>query len=162
MLVGSIASLGSHYVIDLDAINCQSGDHLASEQVEVDSKERVLDGVGKGVSRLREKLGESLTSIQKFDKPLREATTSSLEALKEFSSGSQKTHEGREPEAIPHFQHATELDPISPWLTPCWRSCTPTLARARRPPLTNRRLMHCGSGSASAKNLASRGDTTGW
>jgi serine/threonine protein kinase len=111
MLIGSIASLGSHYVIDLEAINCQSGDHVASEQVEVDSKERVLDGVGKGVSRLREKLGESLTSIQKFDKPLREATTSSLEALKELSAGSQKMREGREPEAIPHFQRATELDP---------------------------------------------------
>jgi eukaryotic-like serine/threonine-protein kinase len=77
----------------------------------VDSKERVLDGVGKGVSRLREKLGESLASIQKFDKPLREATTSSLEALKEFSAGSQKMREGREPEAIPHFRHASELDP---------------------------------------------------
>jgi len=111
MLVGSIASLGSHYVVDLDAINCQSRERLASEQLEVESKERVLDGVGKAVSRLREKLGESLTSIQKFDRPLKEATTSSLEALKEYSAGVQRTSEGRETEAIPHYRRATELDP---------------------------------------------------
>jgi eukaryotic-like serine/threonine-protein kinase len=111
MLVGSIASLGSHYVVDLDAINCQSGDRLASEQVEVESKERVLEGVGKAVSRLREKLGESLASIQKFDRPLKEATTSSLEALREYSAGVQKMGEGRETEAIPHYRRAIELDP---------------------------------------------------
>jgi serine/threonine protein kinase/tetratricopeptide (TPR) repeat protein len=111
MLVGSIASLGSHYVVDLDAINCQNGDRLASEQVDVENKERVLDGVGKAVSRLREKLGESLASIQKFDRPLKEATTSSLDALKEFSAGAQKMSEGRETEAIPHYRRATELDP---------------------------------------------------
>jgi eukaryotic-like serine/threonine-protein kinase len=111
MLAGSIASLGSHYVIGLEAINCQSGEHLADEQVEVDSKEHVLDGVGRAASSLRKKLGESLTTIQKFDKPLREATTSSLEALKEFSAGGQKMVEGRETEAIPRFRRATELDP---------------------------------------------------
>jgi tetratricopeptide (TPR) repeat protein len=111
MLVGSIASLGSHYVVDLDAINSQSGERLASEQVEVESKERVLDEVGKAVSRLREKFGESLTSIQKFDRPLKEATTSSLEALKEYSAGVQKMSEGRETEAIPYYRRATELDP---------------------------------------------------
>lgn len=111
MLAGSIASLGSHYVIGLDAINCQSGDHLADAQVEVDSKEHVLDGVGRAASSLRKKLGESLITLAKFDRPLKEATTSSLEALKEFSAGIRKMVEGRETEAIPHFRHATELDP---------------------------------------------------
>ncbi|MGA8620814.1 MAG: serine/threonine-protein kinase, partial [Candidatus Sulfotelmatobacter sp.] len=82
ILVGSVASLGSQYVIGLEALNCQNGDLLASEQAQAASKEQVLDAVGKAASRIREKLGESLASIQKFDKPLREVTTSSLEALK--------------------------------------------------------------------------------
>jgi serine/threonine protein kinase/tetratricopeptide (TPR) repeat protein len=111
MLAGSIANLGSHYVIGLEALNCQSGDHLADEQVEVDGKERVLDGLGKAASSLRKKLGESLITMQKFDRPLREATTSSLEAFKEYGAGNQKMVEGREAEAIPRFRHATELDP---------------------------------------------------
>jgi eukaryotic-like serine/threonine-protein kinase len=111
MLAGSIANLGSHYVIGLEALNCQSGDHLADEQVEVDGKERVLDGLGKAASSLRKKLGESLITMQKFDRPLREATTSSLEAFKEYGVGNQKMVEGRETEAIPRFRHATELDP---------------------------------------------------
>src|SRR5204863_9916672 len=85
MLSGSISSLGSHYVISLNAINAQSGDSLASEQAEAESKEQVLKTLDGAASSLRQKLGESLASVQKFPTPLENATTSSLEALKEFS-----------------------------------------------------------------------------
>ena len=93
-LTGSIASLGSQYVLGLKAVNCQSGDPLAEEQVTAASKEKVLDALGEAASKLRGELGESLATVQKFDVPLSEATTSSLEALKAYSLG-RKAH-GRE------------------------------------------------------------------
>ena len=96
-VAGSIASLGSEYVLGLKAVNCQSGDTLAEEQVTAASKEKVLDALGKAASQLRTELGESLATVKKFDVPLEEATTSSLEALKAYSLG--------------HYQHAIELDP---------------------------------------------------
>ncbi|HYM11004.1 MAG TPA: protein kinase [Bryobacterales bacterium] len=110
MLTGSIASLGSHYVISLDAINTRTGDSLAREQVEAVSKEKVLEAVGTAVSRLRGKLGESLASIQKLDAPI-EATTSSLEALKAFSLGEAERLKLDESASIPFYKHAIELDP---------------------------------------------------
>jgi serine/threonine protein kinase/tetratricopeptide (TPR) repeat protein len=82
---GSIASLGSTYVVELKAVNCRSGDMLGEEQVTAASKEKVLDALGEAVSKLRGELGESLAMVQKFDVPLAEATTSSLEALKAYS-----------------------------------------------------------------------------
>src|SRR5216684_1200236 len=81
MLSGSIATLGNEYVVALDAVNCGTGESLAREQVTAATKESVLPAVGKAASSLRGKLGESLASIQKFDTPVTEATTSSLEAL---------------------------------------------------------------------------------
>jgi serine/threonine protein kinase/tetratricopeptide (TPR) repeat protein len=111
MLTGSIASLGNHYVITVSAVNPQSGDFLAREQVEADSKEQVLKSLDKGASSLRQKLGESLASVQHFATPLEQATTSSLEALQEFSLGQaehQKTHDAA---ALPHLKRAVELDP---------------------------------------------------
>jgi tetratricopeptide (TPR) repeat protein len=111
ILVGSVASLGSQYVIGLEALNCQNGDLLASEQVQAASKEQVLDAVGKAASRIREKLGESLASIQKFDKPLTEVSTSSLEALKAFSAGVEARHTGKELDSIALFERAIALDP---------------------------------------------------
>jgi len=108
---GSIATLGSQYVVGVDAINCQTGDTLAREQVEVEKKEQVLGAVGKAASRLRGKLGESLASIKKFDAPVEEATTSSLEALKAFSLGEAERSKGSELAAIPFYKHAIELDP---------------------------------------------------
>jgi eukaryotic-like serine/threonine-protein kinase len=111
MLMGTISSLGSHYVIDLTAINAQTGDSLAREQVEAESKEQVLKSLDNAASNLRQKLGESLASVQKFATPLERATTSSLEALKEFSLG-QAAHQKQEDEsAIPHLKRAVELDP---------------------------------------------------
>jgi tetratricopeptide (TPR) repeat protein len=111
MLGGSIASFGAHYVINVNAANCQSGDSVAREQVEADSKEHVLQTLGRSASALRRKLGESLSSIQKFDIPVEQATTSSLEALKIFSMAFELTGQGKLDEAFVLYQRAIELDP---------------------------------------------------
>jgi eukaryotic-like serine/threonine-protein kinase len=111
MLSGSIAALGTQYVVALNAANCATGDSLAREQVTAASKEAVLPAVGKAASSLRGKLGESLVSIQKFDTPVTEATTSSLEALKAYAAADEMRNGGGEAESIPLFQHAIELDP---------------------------------------------------
>jgi eukaryotic-like serine/threonine-protein kinase len=111
MLAGSISSLGSEYVITLTATNAATGDTLAETQQTAATKEQVLDAVGKATSRLREKLGESLASIQKFDKPLAEVTTSSLEALKAYTLGDEQHNHTEELAAIPLYKRAAELDP---------------------------------------------------
>ena len=111
MLAGTISGLGSHYVITLEAINAQTGDSLESEQVEAESKEQVLKSLDRAASRLREKLGESIGSVQKFATPLEAATTSSLDALKEFSLGQAAHLRFDDDAAIPHFERAVELDP---------------------------------------------------
>ncbi len=85
LVAGSIGKLGSHYVLALEAVNAESGDVMAREQVEAAGTEQVLTALGGATSRLREKLGESLTSIQRFDAPLPNATTPSLEALHAYS-----------------------------------------------------------------------------
>ncbi|MBC7930199.1 MAG: protein kinase, partial [Rubrivivax sp.] len=111
MLVGSIASLGNHYVITLEAINVQTGDAIAREQAEAENKEQVLHALGEAAMKLREKLGESLQSIQKFDARIEQATTSSLEAFKAFSLGVEQQLKGKYLEAIPFLKRATEIDP---------------------------------------------------
>ena len=108
---GSIATLGSEYVIGLKAVNCQSGDTLALEQVTAASKEKVLDALGEAASKLRRELGESLATVQKFDVPLSEATTSSLEALKAYTLGENAHRERGTAAALPYHQRAVELDP---------------------------------------------------
>jgi eukaryotic-like serine/threonine-protein kinase len=112
LLAGSITALGRHYVVSLEAINAASGDVIAREQVEVASKEEVLTALGGAVSRLRRKLGESLASIQRYDVPLPQATTPSLEALQAYALA---IDEGRinnqQVDAIPHLKRAIELDP---------------------------------------------------
>jgi serine/threonine protein kinase/tetratricopeptide (TPR) repeat protein len=110
-IAGSIASLGSQYVLGLKAVNCQSGNVLAQEQVTAASKEKVLDTLGEAASNLRGELGESLATVQKFDVPLAEATTSSLEALKAYSLGIKDAHEKGTAASLPYFQRAIELDP---------------------------------------------------
>ena len=111
MLTGSIASLGSHYVISVGAANCVSGESLAQEQIEADSKENVLKSLGKAVSSLRGRMGESLASIKKFDTPLEEATTQSLDALKAFTLGEGLRNKGDDMGAVPNYERAIELDP---------------------------------------------------
>jgi len=111
MLNGSIGNLGSQYVITLEAVNASNGESLAREEVQASRKEEVLNSLHEAGSSLRKKLGESLASVQKFDKPLSEATTSSLEALKALSLADAKHNAGDELAALPLYQRATELDP---------------------------------------------------
>lgn len=111
VLVGNIAQLGTQYVVTLNAINAVNGDTIAEDQEQAESKEEVLAAVGKAASRMRGKLGESLASIHKLDKPLEEATTPSLAALKAFSDGEETRNKRGDDEAIPFYQHAVELDP---------------------------------------------------
>jgi eukaryotic-like serine/threonine-protein kinase len=110
-LAGSIASLGNQYVLGLKAVNCQSGEPLAEKQATAASKEKVLDALGEAASKLRTELGESLATVQKFDVPLQQATTSSLEALKAYSLGIEARSEKGYAAALPYHQHAIELDP---------------------------------------------------
>jgi eukaryotic-like serine/threonine-protein kinase len=111
MLNGSIANLGSRYVVTLDAVNAGTGESLAREEAQAGSKEDVLNALHSAGSSLRRKLGESLASVQKYDKPLSEATTSSLEALKALSLGDMRHQTGDELAALPLYQRAVELDP---------------------------------------------------
>ena len=111
IISGSIASLGSNYVITLEASNAQTGDSLARQQAEAAGKEQILKSLDKAATDLRQKLGESLASVQQFTTPLEQATTSSLEALKEFSLGYGFHNRLDETDALPHLQRAIELDP---------------------------------------------------
>ncbi len=110
-IAGSIAGLGSQYVLGLKVVNCQSGDTLAQQQSTAAGKEKVLDALGAAASKLRGELGESLATVQKFDVPLAEATTSSLEALKTYSLAKATANQKGSAAAIPFFKKATELDP---------------------------------------------------
>jgi eukaryotic-like serine/threonine-protein kinase len=110
-ITGSVASLGSEYVLGLKAVNCLSGDRLAEEQVTAASKEGVLDALGDAASKLRRELGESLAMVQKLDVPLPQATTSSLEALKAYSLGQKALREEGCAAALPDHERATEIDP---------------------------------------------------
>jgi tetratricopeptide (TPR) repeat protein len=111
VLNGAISNIGTQFVVDVSAVNCLTGDSLAREQIQADKKEQVLGAVGKAASNLRGKLGESLASIQKFDAPIEEATTSSLDALKAFSLGEAERAKGSELGAIPFYKRAVEIDP---------------------------------------------------
>ena len=110
-IAGSIASLGSEYVLGLKAVNCQSGDPLAEEQVTASTKEKVLEALGEAASKLRGELGESLVTVQKFDVPLAQATTSSLEALKAFSLCDRAWREKGPSAGLSYCQRAIQLDP---------------------------------------------------
>src|SRR5580693_3780758 len=111
-LSGTISSLGSQYVIGVNAVNCQTGDYLAQEQFTADGKENVLKALGEASTKLREKLGESLKTVQKLDTPIEQATTPSLEALQAYSMG-RNTMQGKADftAAVPLFERAIELDP---------------------------------------------------
>lgn len=110
LIAGSIARLGNAYVVSIDALECSDGSVFAREQVQAKNKEQVLPELGKAGSRLRKRLGESLASIEKFDVPIQEATTPSLEALKAYSLGVDQRAHGAEKESIPLFERAIELD----------------------------------------------------
>ena len=108
---GSIATLGNQYVLELKAVNCPTGDPLAEEQVTAEGKEKVLNAVGTAAAKLRGEMGESLASVQKFDVPLQEATTSSLEALKAYTLGIKARNEKGPEACLLYHQRAIQLDP---------------------------------------------------
>jgi serine/threonine protein kinase len=111
MIVGSISQLGSHYAIQLKASNCESGDLLAGTEAEAERREKTLSALHQAGSELRTKLGESLASVRKFSKPLEEATTSSLEALRVFSDSFRIVDEKGTVAGLPLIKRAVELDP---------------------------------------------------
>jgi eukaryotic-like serine/threonine-protein kinase len=111
LLAGSIGRLGRNYVVAVEAVNASTGDVMAREQVEADSKEDVLASLGRAAASLRSRLGESLASIQKFDVPLARATTGSLDALHHYSLALDNGAVNPRLDAIPHLQRAIELDP---------------------------------------------------
>ena len=111
MLIGSIASLGNNYVITLEAINAGNGDTIAREQVEAQSKEQVLSSLGQAASELREKLGESLSSITRHHVAIEQATTSSLDALKAYAMANEERTKGNAIQSLSLYKRAIELDP---------------------------------------------------
>ena len=110
-VVGSVSNLGREYVLALKAVDCQKGDTLGQQQATAESKEKVLDALGNAASKLRSELGESLSNVQKYDVPLDQATTSSLEALKAFTLGEKAVNEKGAAAGLPYHQRAIELDP---------------------------------------------------
>jgi serine/threonine protein kinase/tetratricopeptide (TPR) repeat protein len=111
MMAGSISSLGNQYVIGLKAVDCHSGELLAQEQGQAAAKEEVLRALGRETTKLRQKLGESLSSIRRFDVPLEQVTTPSLDALKAAAEADIAWSEKGVRAAIPFYRHAIELDP---------------------------------------------------
>lgn len=110
-LDGSIALFGSRYNLILKAVNCASGDLLASTEAQADDKTHVLDALGKVASEMRKNLGESLSTLQKYNTPLEQATTPSLEALQDYSLGFKTLGAGDNASALALFERATQLDP---------------------------------------------------
>ena len=111
LLVGSIDAIGPNFLISMQVVDVGSGEVLTEDHRQASGKEEVLSQMDKAGAELRKGLGESLTSMQKFDKPLPEATTRSLEALRAFALGDEKHFSGHDIEAIGFYQHALELDP---------------------------------------------------
>jgi eukaryotic-like serine/threonine-protein kinase len=111
VLDGSITQIGTPYLLMLKAVNCVSGKSLASTEAQASDKSHVLDALGKTASEMRNKLGESLRTVQRFDTPLEQATTPSLEALKAASSGNKVLYATGSAAAIPFLKRAVELDP---------------------------------------------------
>ncbi|MFZ0038706.1 MAG: winged helix-turn-helix domain-containing protein [Candidatus Acidiferrales bacterium] len=111
VVVPEIDAIGSYYLITLEAVDAHSGKQIARQQQETDNKDKVVAALGKAASQLRRQLGESLGSLQKYDAPLSQATTSSLEALQAYQTGVTRSRAGKISESIPFFERAVELDP---------------------------------------------------
>jgi tetratricopeptide (TPR) repeat protein len=111
LMIGSIASLGRNYVITLEGINSQSGETVAHQQTEAEGKEQVLKALGRATTAMREKLGESLASIRKYDMPIETATTASLEAFKDFIAGVELRRKAQYAQSVTQFKRAIDLDP---------------------------------------------------
>jgi eukaryotic-like serine/threonine-protein kinase len=113
VLAGSILSLGSQFVVRVTATECLTGESLAREEAQAASKEGVLKALDTASERFRRKLGESMSSIRRFDTPVEQVTTPSLEALKTFSLGTKMMTAGTDAEAIPFLKRAIKIDPSS-------------------------------------------------
>jgi tetratricopeptide (TPR) repeat protein/tRNA A-37 threonylcarbamoyl transferase component Bud32 len=111
VIAGSIANIGSEYVVGLNAMDCQTGESLTRQQAQAAKKEDVLNALDEAATKLRENLGESLSSVQRYDTPLFQATTPSLVALKTYSLGRRTAQMKGPTAALPLYQHAIELDP---------------------------------------------------
>ena len=111
VLEGSIAQVGNTYNLILNAVNCETGEAVATASNEAQDKDHVLSALGKSAEEIRGKLGESLASVQKFNTPIQQATTSSLEALKAYSLGMNARENKSDDVAIPYLKQAVELDP---------------------------------------------------
>jgi len=110
-IAGSIVSMGDEHVVELQAVDCQSGDLLAQEMARAPAKQKVLDALGEAASKLRSQLGESMATVHKFDVPLEQATTSSLDALKAYTLGRKVYYEKGPTAALVYDQNAIQLDP---------------------------------------------------
>jgi eukaryotic-like serine/threonine-protein kinase len=139
MLSGFIASLGTRYIITLTAANCQSGDSLAQQQAEASSKEQVQSTLGSAVSKLRGTLGESLASVQKFDVPIEQVSTASLDALKAFALGNAEFDHGREMAALRFIVEPSNSIRTSPGSTHAWVRFATTRANRKREKNTSAR-----------------------
>jgi hypothetical protein len=150
MLAGSIAPLGTHYVLALEVVNGQTGDVLARVQTEAENKEGVLEALGRAATDLRQKLGESLRSIQKFDAPIMEATTSWLEAFKVFSLAVSVSisagPQGDDLKAVSLLNAPSNLIPISLWHTPDYHSTISDFGRKSWPLRQRGKLLSSGIG----------------
>src|SRR5262249_40395640 len=111
VIAGSILRLGNNYSINVDARNCLTGASFTHQEIDTEQQDQVLNRLGQIIQPLRRKLGESMSSIQKFDTPIDQATTKSLAALKASASGEEKRAQGKESESLPDYKLATELDP---------------------------------------------------
>jgi len=158
---GSITNFGNNYVIGLQAVDCSTGDLLAQQQVQETGKERVLDGLSRAAGRLRETLGESISSVRKFDTPLAQATTPSLEALRALSMGRDALADGNYAGAVSWFQRAIAIDPISPSPTELLGPLIPTWEKAISRKRTTGKPLSFEVKSASGKDWALRPVITG-
>jgi serine/threonine protein kinase len=154
ILSGSISSLGGPYVIGLAAVGCTTGEVLDREQMQASSKPDVLKALDQAASALRGKLGESLPSVQRFDVPI-EATTSSLEALKNYSMGIKVGREKGDAPSIPFLKRAIELDPNFPMAKPRYRYRTRILGNRRSDLSMPPRHTSCETGSANGRSCVS-------
>lgn len=128
---GIITNLGNHYVIGLNAVDCASGDTLVEEQLEASGKEDVLKALGNAATNIRGRLGESLASVQRFDTPIEEATTSSLEALKAYTMGRGLRGPKEMPPAFLFTKKLWKSIPRSPSPSVPWPPSITTLGRRR-------------------------------
>ena len=160
ILGGSISSLGSNYVVTLEALNCRTGDTIARQQVEAGNPEKVLAALGTAAKALRGPLGEGVNTIERFSAPIEQATTSSLEAMKAYALGDEK----RLKMAISPVFLSTNEQPswtrISPWPTLGWALSMETAGKYAWRRKAHKRPSICANGQASEKSFTSRLTTT--